>query len=225
MNLTIVLIVFMTLALVMGPWLWLRPSPRDRQQERLRVHARKVGLEVGVKFIADPDPLPQDRVSGGGRVLEPTREVAVYSRSVNLPRDLDPEYAPAWSVVRMRPDQDGAEKVDHRMPSLLPGWRLAEPGLPLVESVIASLSALLAKAPRGTVMVEAGARSARLYWRERGDVDEVDRIAALLAELVDYEIGLARDAERQAMLIRQAEEADAESNPNAETSAGRSEND
>lgn len=209
MNTTILIIIGVTLLFFLGPLLWLRPTPRDKQLERLRARARTLGLHVSVKEIPDPDPHYSQRVTSGGKVLDPKREVAIYRLPINLPPDLDAAHMPVWEVVRMREDKSGQEKHDDFNPGLRQGWRLSKPGLPLYPEVLAELSGLLDQAPRGTVVLDANTRSVGLSWRERGDEAEVDCIRDLLSEVRSWQLQLARQLALEAARLRDLEEDEA----------------
>lgn len=209
MSLTVIVIIAFTIALVVGPLMWLRPTPRDRQLERLRGHARRRGLNVSIREIPDPDPRPQDRVSSGGRLLQPSLNVALYQLPLRLPGSVEARHAPVWEVIRLR--RDVRSDVEEAMSAgLLPGWRFSRPGLPLIDSVVGRLSGLLAGAPRGTAKVEGDAGAVGLYWHERGDTDEVDAIADLLESLRLLQIEVSEAAAREDARQRQlAEDPDA----------------
>ena len=204
MNGIVIAIIAITIALVVGPLLWLRPTPRDRQLERLRAHARNRGLNVAMHLIDDPDPHFSDRVSSGGKLRHPTLTVAHYQLPLHLPSTLHARQAPAWEVVRVR--ENDRDQIEAELSAgLRPGWRFSKPGLPLIEKVVGRLSELLARAPRGTVKIEGSAEGCGLYWLERGDVGEVDRIAELLEALRAFELELTRDAAREEALRRDEE--------------------
>lgn len=196
MSMTVIIIICVTIALVVGPLMWLRPTPRDRQLERLRGHARSRGLNVSIREIPDPDPRPQDRVSSGGKPLQPTRNVARYELPLRLPGSVESRHAPDWEVIRLR--HDVRSEVEEAVSAgLLPGWRFSRPGLPLIESVVDRLSAALAGAPRGTAKVDGNAAALGLYWQERGAESEVDAIADLLESLRPLQIELSEAAARE----------------------------
>lgn len=209
MSTTVIIIIAMTIALVVGPIMWLRPTPRDRQLERLRGHARQRGLNVSMKDIPHPDPRPQDRVSSAGKPLEPSLNVALYQLPLRLPGHLEAKHAPDWEVLRLQRDVR-SEVEEEGSAGLLPGWRFSRPGLPLVEDVVGRLSEALARAPRGTAKVDGNASGIGLYWHERGSESEVDAIADLLESLrllqLECSEAAARDEARQ---HRMAEEPDA----------------
>jgi len=192
----VTIIIAMTIALVVGPLLWLRPTPRDRQLERLRGHARKRGLNVGIRDIPDPDPRPEDRVSSGGKALDPTLNVALYQLPLRLPGSVETRHVPEWEVVRLQHDVR-SEVEDEGSAGLLPGWRFSRPGLPLVEAVVGRLSEALSHAPRGTAKVDGDASAIGLYWHERGSESEVDAIADLLESLRLLQLECSEAAARE----------------------------
>lgn len=196
MNVTVLLIVVATIALVVGPLLWLRPTARDRQLTRLRTHARTRGLNVTVEEIAHPDPPPADRVTSGGRVRQPTLNVAAYRLPLHRPGAIEDRHVPVWEVVRLRQERDDRLE-DELMAGLDRHWRFSRPGLPLIEDVVGRLSALLQQAPRGTVKLTGDAQAVGLYWRERGDEGEVDAIAELLEAMRTLQLDVSRAAARE----------------------------
>ena len=189
MSVTVALVILVPLALF--GWLVSQamPTPRERQLQRLRNRAREHDIVVTLRQVKDPDPAPADRVSSGGKVREPRLEVAAYALPVRLPAPVDGRHAPAWRVQYLRNQAD--KVVDE---GLREGWRFETPGLPLTGSPVAELSAFLASAPVGTVQVEGGKREVALCWRERGEAEEVDAIADLLARLGAWQTGLAEQA-------------------------------
>ena len=192
MSLTVVLVVLVPL-LLFG---WLigqaMPTPRDRQLERLRTRARTLQLHVTLRMLPDPDPEPGQRVSSGGVVREPKLEVAAYTLPLRLPRELDKRHAPSWSVARMRQHDEEVYAE-----GLSAGWRLQRAEVSLQPGILATLSELLARTPRGTVTLEASARDVTLCWRERGGDEEVDAIAALLEDVAAFQTARAREAAGQ----------------------------
>lgn len=206
MNTTVLIIIGVTLLLFLGPLLWMRPTPRDKQLERLRARARTLGMHVSVKIIPDPDPHFSQRVTSGGKVLDPKREVAVYRLPIDLPAELDTAHAPVWEVARMRGDKEGQDKLDAFNPGLQPGWQITRPGLPLHAEVIAELSGLLAQAPGGTVLLDANSRSCGLYWRERGGEEAVDSILHLLQQVRDWQLRLTRQLAEEAARLQAFED-------------------
>ncbi|MEE4298975.1 MAG: hypothetical protein V2J24_06000 [Pseudomonadales bacterium] len=188
MSLTIWLVILVPLAIFAWLVAQAMPSPRDRQLGRLRARARTLDLQVSLRQLKDPDPDPASRVSGGGRVRDAKLDLAAYTAPLRLPAGVEKRHAPAWRVCRMR--HHAQEQYDEGLPA---GWRFDLAELPLREPVLAELAALLARAPEGTAALEASAREVTLCWRERGEADAVDEVAALLADVVAFQ--LARAAE------------------------------
>ena len=189
MSVTVLLVILVPLALF--GWLVSQamPTPRERQLQRLRTHARERDVLVTLRQLKDPDPDPADRVSSGGKVREPRLEVAAYAMPLRLPSSVEARHAPTWRVQFLRNHADEAHDE-----GLLPGWRFEKAGLPLTGSAVAELSAFLADAPMGTAQIEGGSREIALCWRERGEAAEVDAVADLLTRMVEWQTTLAADA-------------------------------
>ncbi|MDZ7825594.1 MAG: hypothetical protein U5R48_05720 [Gammaproteobacteria bacterium] len=168
------------------------PTPRERQLQRLRARARALDLAVSVRRIEDPDPESADRVSSAGRARDPRLDVAAYGRGIRLPTGVEKRHVPGWQAVWMRHHADRVFT-----PGMAPGWRLERADLPLLDPVIERLSALLRRAPRGTLSIEAGAGGCTLCWRERGGDAEVEQVAELLDDLRDFQLELALERSRR----------------------------
>lgn len=168
------------------------PTPRERQLQRLRARARALDLAVSVRRIEDPDPEPAERVSSGGAARDPRLDVAAYGRGIRLPAGVEKRHVPGWQASWMRHHADR-----EFTPGMAPGWYLQRADLPLLDPVVARLAALLQRAPRGTVSIEAGPGGCTLCWRERGDAAEVEQVAELLDDLRDFQLELALETSRR----------------------------
>lgn len=186
--------VIILVPLVLFGWLigQAMPTPRERQLQRLRGSARALDLAVSVRRIEDPDPEPVDRVSSAGQARDPRLDVAAYGRGIRLPTGVEKRHVPGWQAVWMRHHADRVFT-----PGMAPGWRLERADLPLLDSVIERLSALLRRAPRGTLSIEAGAGGCTLCWRERGGDAEVEQVAELLDDLREFQLELALERSRR----------------------------
>lgn len=200
MSLTVWLVILVPLAI----FVWLvgqaMPTPREKQLERLRARARVLDLHVSLRQLPDPDPDAASRVSGGGRLRDAKLDLAAYTAPLRMPAGLEKRHAPSWRVCRMRNHEQ--EQYDAGLP---PGWRLDRAELPLRDSVLAELSALLARAPEGTVALEASSRDATLSWRERGEAEAVDEVAGLLADTVAFQLTIAEETAQRERVRSEAE--------------------
>ena len=199
MSVTLALVIFVPL--ILFGWLMSQamPTPRERQLQRLRNRARDHDIVVTLRHVKDPDPDPADRVSSGGKVRDPRQEVAAYAFPMRLPPGVDGRHAPAWRVQYLRNHANAVHDA-----GLCPGWRFETAGLPLTGSAVAELSEFLADAPAGTVQIEGDKREVALCWRERGEAEEVDAVADLLAGLATWQAALAAQvasAERAARSV------------------------
>jgi len=163
-------IIAIVLLAAFGPVLWLVPSRRDRLLTRMRSQARTRGLRVEVTWLPDPDPVPEARVSAGGKLKNPT--IAGASYQLDLPSAAG--YAPTWSLVRAVGDG----------PIQGWRWRTAPAGDGAYWHEVAPL---LERLPTDVLSCEAGVRVMSCFWRERANPDAaedaVDSIADILGEL------------------------------------------
>lgn len=147
------LVVVLVLALVIGPVVWLRPSPAQARQAQLRLRARGLGLEVRIA------ELPQTRRARVRR--EDAQQGAAYHLATYGAAAL-----PALSHRSVR-DGDAWEESGDELPAALRG---------VLERVRRQL-------PADVVAVELGAHGPAVFWRERGGEAALAQIAAQLEAL------------------------------------------
>jgi len=165
------LIILVVLIAAFGPILWLVPSKRDRRLTAMRQQARQEGMTVEMRGLPKVDPLPEERVTAGGRVLQPVQELAVYQWP--LPRRL--RHLPAWRLLR-----------NGRGIQALPGWAFEigkKPQHPQLEASLEVLGPLLAGLAEDVLALECEDRQLSAYWMESpgNGTAEVTDIARLLA--------------------------------------------
>ncbi len=102
------LLIAVVLLVAFGPVLWLIPSKKDKRLAAMRERGRQEGLVVEMRRIPKATPDPTDRVTAGGKVLDPVVECASYR--LMLPRRL--RHLPGWRVLR-HAESDGDP---------FPGW-------------------------------------------------------------------------------------------------------
>jgi hypothetical protein len=148
------LLLVLVIALVAGPVAWLRPSAADKRHAALRMAARRAGLEVRVTA------LPQRRRARVRR--EPAEFGAAYALMVS--RDHSAHWQPAlW----LRSADGGWESAEDASASLVPDW----------------WPAIAAALPAEVQAVEVAPGRVAAYWREQGDAESVERLAAALQAL------------------------------------------
>ena len=147
------LLIIIVVAFVLGPIMWIMPSPRQRKQLELRAYAVQKGLQIK---IAD---LPQ---SHRQRVRKEDRQQGVLYR---LP------------LVMTRP------ALNHSQYLLQQGDGEPEWSGPDSVAIKALLGEDLLKAIDGVVALECNQADVGVYWREKGGVEAVEAIYQLLNEL------------------------------------------
>ncbi len=150
-------------ALVLGPVLWLKPSPAQARQTRLRLRARALGLEVRLCS------LPQTRRSRVRK--EPVRQGAVYRLPVH---DRAAQVAVSYLVVR----EAGAADFESEKPTAPP------------QALAQQLDRVAAIVPADVVGIELAPEGPAFYWSERGDEEVVTLLAAQLTLLRDTQAAL-----------------------------------
>jgi hypothetical protein len=151
------LIVVLVLAMVIGPVVWMRPSPGQARQAQMRAKARAMGLEIRVT------ELPQTHRAKVRR--EDTQQGVIYRLPVYGENVLM-----AVSHRSMR-DTDNAtwEESGDVLPSAL-------------HDFLEQVKTLL---PIDVVAVELGPNGPGIFWRERGGEEALTQIAAQLSALRD----------------------------------------
>jgi hypothetical protein len=165
------LIILVILIVAFGPVMWLVPSRRDRRLAAMRQQARQEGMVVELRRLPKPDPLPEERVTAGGRVLEPKQELAVYQWP--LARRL--RHLPVWRLLRKGA---GIEA--------LPGWAFEigkKPRHGQLDAVLHTLEPMFARLPEDIMAVECEDRVLNAYWMEKPENGpaEVSALADTLA--------------------------------------------
>ncbi len=179
------LLIILLLAVAFGPLYWMRPSPREHRQARMRARARQRGLIVNLAGIVNRRPAAEDQVTAGGRIKSPEVQVAAYRLQDQEVR----EGVPLWCIQRGGGD----------FPGPLVGWQWEPPSWRR-ETWPAGywdrVAALLADLPEDVLQVEAQPWQVSCYWRERANDEnaeaQVDRIADCLQGLLALQIDHAR---------------------------------
>lgn len=146
-------IVFVVIALFVGPVMLARPSPRDRQLERLRRYAATHGIRVEVVSLPP-----------AARGLHDDLPVARY----RLPPPKDAVVSGEPALFRRHPER---------------GFELLQPVSIAGEALAAALAAEFAALPETVRVVELDDRGAAVYWRERGDEAGIEALAAQLGRI------------------------------------------
>lgn len=141
---------------VLGSVLWLKPSPAQQRQVRLRALARQLGIDVRLA------QLPQTRRE---RVRQQATDAGVVYRLLRF--DLDVRLPRDYVLVRENADSQWEAQTEE----LLPG-RLQQ-----------ALDDVLPTLPRDIVAIEITAHGPGVYWRERGDEQTVRQLGLSMERL------------------------------------------
>ncbi|WP_199775618.1 hypothetical protein [Microbulbifer pacificus] len=151
--LPIVLIVF-TVALVIGPVMWLRPSGRDKKLAALRQRAASSGLKVQIQ------PLPESQGTGNA---------AVYFSQWRNPRRLQSGWALELQRMSHELNFDGVWD-----------WRKKREAPAAAKS---SLKELIAMLPADATAIFANDAGLGVQWHERSGDAGLDAIVHALSEV------------------------------------------
>jgi hypothetical protein len=183
------LIILVVLLAAFGPILWLVPSKRDRRLTAMRQQARQEGMTVEMRRLPKVDPLPEERVTAGGRVLQPVEDLAVYQ----WPLSRRIRHLPAWRLVR---HGQGIQA--------LPDWAFEigrKPQHPQLDASLEVLGTLLAGLPEDVLAIECEDRQLSAYWKESpgsgpAQVTEIARLLASASQALEaLELKLEAEAE------------------------------
>lgn len=145
---------FFVVAFVVAPVIWIMPTPAQRRQARIRQHAQSLGLSINIV------ELPQSRRA---QVRKEGAQLGVrYCLPIKREKNV---FRPQWMLWRVPPE--GEEDISARCPA----------------AVAAEAQALRERMAEDVVAIESGAEGYAVFWRERGEEEAVDRVAALLEDV------------------------------------------
>lgn len=158
------LIMVAAVLMVISPVMWLKPSPRQRRQSRLREMARQRGVEIA------------------------RREAPLHLVREKMPayrlRYPDEHPGPDFVLVRDRVASAALDRYCH-------GWRFRiAPLRPLPASAQQTLEALVSTLPGDVLVVQSSAAALTLWWWESATADgfapSIKDAAALRDDLSGY---------------------------------------
>lgn len=150
------LIAALVILLIIGPVMWLKPSPGEARRARLRLLARELGLQVRLCN------LPQVRRARVRR--EDTEQGVMYLLPLPEPGKLRPV---DYCLVRAGAGESWENEN-------------AEPLPPELQAAVQHTAAAL---PGDAVALSLTSQGPAVYWRERGDEATVRALAAELGTL------------------------------------------
>ncbi len=176
------IIIGLVLVLAIGPAMYLLPSAKDKRHMMLREAARKHGLMVQITTLPKLDPTDSERVTAGGRTLEPRRSCANYQLPVGQ------RLHGAGEVLLVKMPEAPTMPVNE----VLPGWSLdsgSDSGfwrrLTAIPDVRGLMIAHLGALPDGTYGCALNERYVSCYWNEGVGADAAS-VAAIQAELEGF---------------------------------------
>jgi len=178
------IIIAVVIVMIIGPILYLLPTPKDKRLAGLREQARNLGLNVKLESIEQLDPGPQERVSAGGVYKDPRYSCAAYQLPMSIGSYVDDRL-----ILLKIPAQPTVPFV-----VAMDGWALSGPasqavwqGIARVESITQVLREILGKLPQDTLACAIDARFVACYWTEKADTDSdaVENIQQQLVRLSD----------------------------------------
>jgi hypothetical protein len=160
------LLIAFVLAIILSPLMWFRQSPRQKLIMAMRQKAAVKGLRVKLSK-------PADAREGEGRL-----EYVTYTLPWNP--GSDPSGEPRmerWLLLRETRRGDL---------SPWPEWQWV--GRESNDSLVSCIGSALEKLPKTVAALEASPEGVRIYWQERGDLNDI--------EVVSYQLFALRGAIR-----------------------------
>jgi len=164
-------IIALVTASLIGSIMWVMPSPRQRYQAELRLRARKLGIQVQLARVS----LPRARGEMEGEVCT----IPAYRiPRTNLDRRERDNWL-GWEVMRVDTlNNDG----------LIESWSWSKKAGGLSAAALVQINRLLEQLPDDVLGVESTPLSLTLYWDERGDATQLERLHALAQPLLEQKI-------------------------------------
>lgn len=157
------LLIAFVLAVILSPLMWFRQSPRQKLITAMRQEATKNGLSVKLSK-------PADAREGEGR-LEYVTYILPWVPGSNPSSEPRME---KWLLVK------GTRRGD---PSPWAEWQWL--GREANDCLIALIGAVIQKLPINVVALEAGSDGIKIYWQERGSLEDVGVVTHQLSTLRD----------------------------------------
>lgn len=165
MKWTIIILIMMSF---IGSMMWMMPSPRERFQAKLRLHARSLGYHVQLVRLTAP------RASGEMEPEEITVPAYRLARS-NLDRKESEALVP-WQVHRV------SSIASDGLPD---GWSWARGEHALAADQLAQIADVLAALPEDAVALESTPVQVSVFWHENGTMETLDLLKAQLQQIMD----------------------------------------
>lgn len=160
---------------VLAPVFLLLPSPRERQQARLRLHARSLGLEVKLAHLKKIKASAEDYADASGRPQNPVIKCLRYGLIFDSNK-CSVFFGQSWCLYYLSGLSGGTS-------GLLPfdglaSWYYHEeaPKLAPQEADREALARALSVLPKGVLGFECQPPRLAVFWLEEGEQAEVEAI-------------------------------------------------
>ncbi|MBN3560559.1 hypothetical protein [Aliamphritea spongicola] len=165
MKWAIIILVMMSLV---GSMMWVLPSKRERFQAQLRQLAMRKGFNVQLAQVKPP--------RASGEIEQESFNSPVYRLPrTNISRK-EREGFIQWQVYK---------QVALAAEGLPEGWCWGEGERKLSESQLEQLSVLISDLPEGAVAIESDPVHLSVFWDERGDLNDLDRIQDAMQSVIE----------------------------------------
>ena len=155
--------------MIMAPILAILPSAEQKDQLKKRKLAMARGVRVQLTHIDDPDPDPSKYLSNTGQPLERKLPIVAYRLARSRPEMWHERPEENWSFIQAR-ETPNSPVGDYG----IMGWhceRCPQDGFtPVWEKFFQEKLPCL---PRDVVRVEENKFMVTIYWKEKGEVDEI----------------------------------------------------
>jgi hypothetical protein len=150
------LLIIGVFSLVVGPIMWMQPSPRQKELAQLRMDARVQGLSP--QIVPTPEQITQvesDTIAKYSYYLRENRRTIIRTKQIFVPHYNKSGLITAWC--------DEKEQV-----------------------VTGELAEIMVQLPQSSYLLELVGNSASLYWKESGGVGQLKIISGTFLQLLSW---------------------------------------
>jgi hypothetical protein len=150
------LLIIGVFSLVVGPIMWMQPSPRQKELAQIRLDARAQGLSP--QIVPTPEQLTQiesDTVAKYSYTSRESKRSIILTKQIFTPQLNKAGVITAWS--------DATGQV-----------------------VSGELAKVMAQLPQSSYLLELVGNSASLYWKESGGVEQLKIISDTFLQLLSW---------------------------------------
>jgi len=165
-----VIITFVMLSLL-GSLMWIKPSPREKMQAAMRLHAKQLGFMVQIARV--------ETTRGKGEMEVEKISVPAYRiLRDDLPQALRDRWI-SWQIFRVE------NVADSGLPA---GWSWKKGEGKLPAATLTLIRELIEQLPADVIALESSSVHFTVYWRERGDLATLDRMREQINPILDAQV-------------------------------------